>query len=125
MMGLSGGIGVGMLQAIAWDLGSYAGVSRLSGAIAIDTRDLSKILPNPHRLIVKFYELPPRDSLSSLPHLTRLGCRYSLGGDRPPQDREEGTGGCLYPHLGQKSERVRTSLQSFRFSPSSPWLWTP
>jgi hypothetical protein len=63
-MRLSGVIGVGMLRAIAWDLGCYAGVCGLSGAIAIDTRDLSKILPNPHRLIVKFYERTPAAKLS-------------------------------------------------------------
>lgn len=121
--------GMGLLDSVVWgNLGGNAlgdrlksrfrfGVSRSSGAIAIDPRYRSKILPHPHRLIVTFYELPPRDPLSSLPNLTLLGCRYSLGCDRPPSDKKEGTGGCLNQHLGQKSGLVRTSPQSFPLFP--------
>jgi hypothetical protein len=119
-MGLSGGIGVGMRWAIACDRGSSVGVSRFGGAIAIEIRSLAKILPNPHRLIVKFYELPSRDPFSSLLDLTRLGLRYSLGCDRPPSDRNQGTAVCLHQHQGQKSGRVRTSPQSFPLFPLLP-----
>ncbi|WP_156823941.1 hypothetical protein [Oscillatoria acuminata] len=54
-MGLSGVIPVGVLQAIAGDRGSYAGVSRSQRAIAIDTRYCLDILLSDPRMIVKFY----------------------------------------------------------------------